>query len=61
VNFILHGIRDYQVYIRDSLINPKFDKVDKVVSNPSWNQDGYDENILKRNPEIMRFLLWIYS
>ena len=51
LNFILHGIRDYQVYIGDSLINPKFEKADKVVANPPWNQDGYDENTLKRNPE----------
>jgi len=51
LNFILHGIKDYQVYIGDSLINPKFDKADKIVANPPWNQDGYDENTLKRNPE----------
>ena len=58
LNFILHGIKDYEIYIGDSLINPKFEKVNKVVANPPWNQDGYDENTLKRNKnhaEIFEF------
>ena len=49
LNFILHGIKDYEIYIGDSLINPKFPKAKKVVANPPWNQDGYDEDTLKRN------------
>jgi len=58
LNFILHGIKDYEIYIGDSLINPKFPKAKKVVANPPWNQDGYDEDTLKRNPnhkEIFEF------
>ncbi len=61
LNFILHGInlKDAKVFIGDSLLNPKFEtfikeikkteKADKVVANPPWNQDGYDENTLKNN------------
>ncbi len=61
LNFILHGInlKDAKVFIGDSLLNPKFEsfikefkgtgKADKVVANPPWNQDGYDENTLKSN------------
>lgn len=61
LNFILHGInlKDAKVFIGDSLLNPKFEsfikevkgtgKADKVVANPPWNQDGYDENTLKVN------------
>ncbi len=50
LNFVLHGIKDYEIYIgSDTLINPKFKQADRVVINPPWNQDGYDEDTLKGN------------
>jgi type I restriction enzyme M protein len=51
LNFILHGIRNYNLFFGDSLVNPKFEVVDKIVTNPPWNQDGYDGQTLKRNPK----------
>jgi len=61
LNFILHGIKDYQVFIGDSLLNPKFDRADKIVANPPWNQDGYNEDTLKRNPEHSRIFRFGYT
>jgi type I restriction enzyme M protein len=50
LNFVLHGIKDYEIHIgSDSLVNPRFEHADRVVINPPWNQDGYDEGTLKGN------------
>lgn len=47
LNFILHGIQDYDIYEGfDSLTNPQFEVADYVIANPPWNQDGYDEKVL---------------
>ncbi len=61
LNFILHGIRDYTVHIGDSLVNPYFEKADKVVINPPWNQDGYDEGTLKQNPKHREIFSFGYT
>ncbi|WP_456328619.1 N-6 DNA methylase, partial [Archaeoglobus sp.] len=55
MNLILHGITtDWEIYIGDSLRNPQFEKVDYVLANPPWNQDGYDEKVLGES-QIKRY------
>lgn len=58
LNLILHGIQDFKIFGGfDSLVNPRWEdelkengiedgKVDYVIANPPWNQDGYDETRL---------------
>jgi len=54
MNIYIHDIRDVDVRMGDTLIYPKFkigealDTFHVVVANPPWNQDGYDENVLKK-------------
>jgi len=54
MNAYIHDIRDVDVRMGDTLIYPKFkdgdalDSFHVVVANPPWNQDGYDENVLKK-------------
>jgi len=55
LNLILHGIQEFKIFEgSDSLVNPRWEeelkrngiedgKVDYVIANPPWNQDGYDE------------------
>ena len=54
LNAILHGIKDISIEVGDSLINPKFDEADRVVINPPWSQDGYDESTLKLNKKFRK-------
>jgi len=56
LNLILHGIdsEEYEIYVGDSLKNPKFGEVDYTIANPPWNLDGYNEDVLKENPEVRR-------
>jgi len=54
MNIYIHDIRDVDVRMGDTLIYPKFKKGEAldafhvVVANPPWNQDGFDENVLKK-------------
>jgi len=48
LNLLLHGAENYEIYVGDSLINPKFAEADYVLANPPWNQDGYDESKVSR-------------
>jgi type I restriction enzyme M protein len=54
MNLYIHDIRNPQVAQGDSLLYPKFKekegikKFNVVIANPPWNQDGYDEEILKK-------------
>ena len=54
MNLYLHGIRNGNLAFGDTLRSPKFKegetfkKFDVVIANPPWNQDGYDEEELKR-------------
>ncbi len=54
MNLYIHDIRNAQLTLGDTLLYPKFKegerikKFDIVIANPPWNQDGYDEVILKR-------------
>jgi len=44
INFVLHGIDNFSLDVGDSLKNPRFVKCDKVIANPPWNLDGYNED-----------------
>ncbi len=54
MNLYIHDIRNAQLILGDTLLYPKFKEVegikrfDVVIANPPWNQDGYDEEILKK-------------
>ena len=53
MNLILHGIEGYQIYLGDSLTNPRFERADYVIANPPWNLDNYDESNLGE-PSVRR-------
>ncbi|MHA1265108.1 MAG: class I SAM-dependent DNA methyltransferase [Candidatus Helarchaeota archaeon] len=54
MNLYIHDIRDVDIRFGDTLSYPKFleqdslKKFDLVIANPPWNQDGYDEEVLKK-------------
>lgn len=54
MNLYIHDIRNGQLSLGDTLLYPKFKesgtfkKFDVVIANPPWNQDGYDEEVLKK-------------
>jgi len=54
MNMLLHDIKNFHFYLGDTLLFPKFKeadsikKFDYVIANPPWNQDGYDEENLKK-------------
>ncbi len=54
MNLYMHGIRNGQLMPGDTLLYPKFKNEDNVtqfdlvIANPPWNQDGYDENVVKK-------------
>lgn len=54
MNLLIHDIKSMELKQGDTLLWPKFKKengvkaFDKIISNPPWNQDGYDEEVLKK-------------
>jgi type I restriction enzyme M protein len=54
MNMLLHDIKNFNFALGDTLLFPKFKegdsirKFDYVIANPPWNQDGYDEENLKK-------------
>jgi len=54
MNMLLHDIKHFIFALGDTLLFPKFKeedtirKFDYVIANPPWNQDGYDEETLKK-------------
>jgi len=54
MNLYIHDIRNAQLMLGDTLLYPKFKEKNKVrqfnivIANPPWNQDGYDESVLKK-------------
>jgi len=54
MNLYIHDIRNGQLALGDTLLYPKFKdgesikKFDVVIANPPWNQDGYNEETLKK-------------
>ncbi|MDD5193837.1 MAG: N-6 DNA methylase, partial [Candidatus Nanoarchaeia archaeon] len=61
MNMYIHDIRNVQLAFGDTLLYPKFKEQDNlkqfdyIVSNPPWNQDGYDEVVLKKGEFLKRF------
>jgi len=52
------------IYVGDSLVNPRFDEVEDrpvyTLSNPPWNQDGYGEETLSKDPRLRRIYRYGY-
>ncbi|MEA2016616.1 MAG: class I SAM-dependent DNA methyltransferase [Actinomycetota bacterium] len=55
MNLNIHDIRNANIVYGDTLNSPKFKdesgeikKFDIVIANPPWNQDGYDEKVLRK-------------
>lgn len=54
MNLYIHDIRNAHLFLGDTLLYPKFKEEETirrfriVIANPPWNQDGYDESILKK-------------
>ncbi len=54
MNLYIHNIKNAHLEMGDTLLHPKFKegeklkKFDIVIANPPWNQDGYDEETLKK-------------
>ncbi|MEM2915709.1 MAG: class I SAM-dependent DNA methyltransferase, partial [Candidatus Bathyarchaeia archaeon] len=54
MNMYIHNILDSNLVLGDTLLYPKFKERDGpktfnvVIANPPWNQDGYDEEVLKK-------------
>jgi type I restriction enzyme M protein len=54
MNMYIHDIRDAHLEFGDTFLYPKFKEADTirqfdvVLANPPWNQDGYDEEVLKK-------------
>jgi len=54
MNMYIHDIRDCHLEFGDTFLYPKFKEGEGlkqfhvVVANPPWNQDGYDESVLKK-------------
>jgi len=54
MNLYIHDIRNIHLMLGDTLLYPKFKdeggiwEHDIVIANPPWNQDGYNEDILKK-------------
>lgn len=61
MNMYIHNIRNVQLAFGDTLLYPKFKEQDNlkqfdyIISNPPWNQDGYDETVLKKGEFLKRF------
>ena len=50
MNLYIHDIKDADIQLGDTLLYPKHPLgfADVVLANPPWNQDGYDEDVLKK-------------
>ena len=49
MNLYIHEIKNAQLRQGDTLLRPKFkEKFDVIITNPPWNQKGYDEKTLKK-------------
>jgi len=53
MNLILHNIGNYEIFIGDSLSNPRFPACDYVIANPPWNLD-YNVNELQQEPRVKK-------
>lgn len=54
MNLYIHDIKNANIAYGDTLLYPKFKEhdgvkqFDIVIANPPWNQDGYEEEVLKK-------------
>ncbi len=54
MNLYIHDIKNANLAYGDTLLYPKFKEGEKlkqfdvVIANPPWNQDGYDEEVIKK-------------
>jgi len=48
------------IFIGDSLLNPRFPEADYILSNPPWNQDGYGEEVLSKDPKLREIYRYGY-
>ena len=60
LNLLLNNIKDFELYVGDSLLNPRFPEADYVLANPPWNQDGYGEETLSRDPRLRKIYKYGY-
>ena len=63
MNLMLNNIVNHRIYIGDSLINLRLeetDYADYVLANPPWNQDGYGEEVLSRDPRLRKIYHYGY-
>jgi len=60
MNLILHDIKNSEIFIGDSLSNPRFPQCDYVVANPPWNLD-YNVNGLIEVPKVKKIYTQITS
>jgi len=63
MNMYIHGILNHKIEVGDSLLYPKFElgEWDVVVANPPWNQDGYNEEVLKKNEKYRQIYRYGYT
>ena len=63
MNMYVHGILNHKIEVGDSLLYPKFELGgwDIVIANPPWNQDGYNEEVLKKNEKYWQVYKYGYT
>jgi len=63
MNMYIHGILNHKIEVGDSLLYPKFglEEWDIVLANPPWNQDGYNEEVLKKNEKYRLIYKYGYT
>ncbi len=63
MNMHIHNIQNHEIEVGDSLLNPKFplEDWDIVIANPPWNQDGYNEQVLKKNEKYRQIYKYGYT
>ena len=63
MNMYIHDIHNHRIEVGDSLLYPKFGlgEWDIVIANPPWNQDGYNEQVLKKNEKYVQIYKYGYT
>jgi type I restriction enzyme M protein len=56
INMVLNEIKNYEIFVGDSLASPQFSEADYAMTDPRWNQK-YDVNNLKTKPEIKKIYM----
>lgn len=63
MNMYIHNIKNHEIVVGDSLLYPKFKlgEYNIVIANPPWNQDGYNEQVLKKNEKYRQIYRYGYT